>query len=94
LILQGLWGLLNYSYFVKKTSFFVSKKHRVRKKKKKISNEKITFGGQPVLCLDNDAAAGEFLTTTTSAYLPTGENIKTRLNKRSRCRFFIALIEI
>ena len=37
-----------------------------------------TFGGQPVLCSDNDAAADKFLATTTSAYLPTGENIKIK----------------
>ena len=37
-----------------------------------------TFGGQPVLCPDNDVAADEFLATTTNAYLPTGENIKIR----------------
>ena len=37
-----------------------------------------TFGGQPILCPDNDPAADEFLATTTNAYLPTGENIKIR----------------
>lgn len=37
-----------------------------------------TFGGQPVLCPDNEAAADKFLASATNAYLPTGENVSTR----------------
>ena len=37
-----------------------------------------TFGGQPILCPDNDPAADEFLATTTWTYLPSGKYIKIR----------------
>ena len=36
------------------------------------------FGGQPVLCVDNDGAANEFLATCTHVYLPNGANVRVR----------------